>query len=126
MAKIQIKWLNNKMFATADDLKVTQVVNIVQNDRGDCVTTHRPTNEQLASLADIARPPKFVTRLLFFDFGVPPAYDWLNPNPIQRTEPSVGIQLFSFSDWLKQVETEKTCGAGHLAPFQTALLANPG
>jgi hypothetical protein len=125
MARIQIKWLNKKAEAAAKQLQALQIVDVAANDAGDCVTTYAPTNDELASRASSENPPKFVSRYVFFNFGVPPAYDWMKPDHIQRRQRTVGVQQFLFSDWLKHAEKEKASGTGHLSPFDTTLILNP-
>jgi hypothetical protein len=40
-------------------------------------------------------PPEFVTRFVSFANRVPPAYNWLYPNHLQRNQPCMGIQQFT-------------------------------
>ena len=126
MAKANLEWAKKKAQAAAKDLTSVQKVDVVMSDRGDCVTTCIPTNEQMISrAADAAEPPKFVTRYVLFNFGVPAAYDWTNPNHLQRQDATVGIQHFLYSDWLKQIEAEQRANTGHLVPSHTTLLHDP-
>jgi len=137
MAKIHMQWLKKKAEAAAkrtgrsvpvvrddiDQLCAVQKVEIIKNDQGGCITTYAPTNEQIASCAaNAARPPKFITRYVFFNFGVPPIYDWTNPNHIQRNESTVGVQQFTYSGWLKQIEAERVAGDGHISPYHLDLI----
>ncbi len=125
MAKIQIQWLKKQAEAAAENLRRPQLVDVTANSRGECVTTFTPTNEALITAASKAdKPPQFVTRFVLFTAGVPPAYDWLNPNHIQVDEPVIGVQQFTWSGWLQQIEAEKLAATGHLEPYATGLLAN--
>jgi hypothetical protein len=133
MAKIQMRWLNEKAaLAAKQQLCTRQWVEVFTTDGGQCITTFAPTNDelaqQLATQAERAAKdddprPLFVTRFLSFLNGVPPAYDWLNPNPIQRSKLAMGIQQFTHQGWLRQIEAEKLAGTGHLEPYTTGLLS---
>ena len=123
MAKIHIQWLKKKAEAAASNLCALQWVRVVANQQGECITAYGPTNEQLvARAADSGQPPEFVTRIISFVNGVPPAYEWAYPNDIQRYEQTIGMQQFTYSGWLQQIEAEKVAGTGHVAPYDTALL----
>lgn len=132
MAKIQMQWLKEKAaVATGQQLCARQWVEVVTNSAGECITTLAPSNETLAELLaarseraaqqDDPRP-FFVSRFVNFLNGVPPAYDWLQPNDPQRYKPCIGVQQFTDSGWLRQIETEKRDATGHLAPYATGLL----
>jgi hypothetical protein len=123
MAKTQMQWLKNKAAASAKELRRVQMVEVTANSRGECVTTCAPTNDQLIALASQSDdPPEFLTRFVFFTVGVPPAYDWLNPNHIQVNEYVIGVQQFTWAGWLRQIEVETNSGTGHLEPYATGLL----
>ena len=122
MAKIQIRWIAEKAAVAAKyQLVAHQWVEVFSNDSGECVTTFAPTNEELAQ--QLATRAEFVTRVVSFLNGVPPAYDWLHPNHLQRNQPCMGVQQFTHEGWLKQFEIEKLAATGHLEPYATALLA---
>jgi len=138
MAKIHMQWLKKKAEAAAtsaqgvwcplcangNNLCARQWVQVVANQQGECITAYGPTNERLvARAAESDQPPEFVTRIISFVNGVPPAYEWAYPNDIQRYEQTVGMQQFTYSGWLQQIEAEKVAGDGHVAPYITALLA---
>ena len=122
MAKIHIQWLKKKAEAAALDRCLVQKVEIMANGNGDCITTYAPTNAEVSLLANSASPPEFITRYIFFNFGVPAAYDWTNPDHLQRHERTIGIQQFTRSGWLAQVEAEKVAADGHIAPYRIDLL----
>ena len=123
MAKIHIQWLKKKAEATAKHLCAMQKIEIVPNTLGDCITTVAPTNDELLDrAANSTHPPEFITRYIFFNFGVPPTCEWTNPNPIQRDKPTIGIQQFTYSGWLKQIEAEKVAGDGHISPYLLDLI----
>jgi hypothetical protein len=155
MAKTQMQWLKNKAEAAAKDMRSVQLVEVTANSRGESVTTFVPANDVLIDLASkLEHPPEFVSRFVFFTAGVPPAYNWLNPNHIQANEPAVGVQQFTWSGWLQQIEAEERTGrlepvvrdstqdrtgrlesvvrdptslaaTGHLEPYSAALLPDP-
>ena len=144
MAKTQMQWLNEKAaIAAKHQLCGRQFVEVVTNRAGECITTCTPTNEKLAEMlaekahramgARCARAnepaqqqndlqPLFVTRFVSFINGVPPAYEWLHPNDIQRYNSVLGVQQFTHADWLRQTEAESLAVAGHLQPYATGLL----
>jgi hypothetical protein len=122
MAKIQIRWINEKAAVAAKyQLVARQWVEVFTNDSGECVTTFAPTNEKLAE--QLATRGEFVTRVVSFLNGVPPAYDWLHPNHLQRCQPCMGIQQFTTEGWRRQIEIEKL--SAPLQPYPTPLLSEP-
>jgi hypothetical protein len=126
VAKASMEWAKRKSERAIDKLKTMQMVEVLVNDRGDCVTTYKPTNEQItARFTTLDEPPLFLTRYILFSFGVPRAYDWTNPNDVQRREPTYGVQHFTYSDWLKQIEAEQLAPTGHLVPSATVLVHDP-
>jgi hypothetical protein len=132
MGKIQMQWLKQKAaIALTRDLCGLQWVEVSANSSGECVTSYAPTNEQLAEILasrteraekENTPRPQFVTRYVHFVAGVPPAYDWLHPNDIQRYRSCTGVQHFTYEDWLLQIEAEKQAATGHLQPFTTGVL----
>jgi hypothetical protein len=132
MAKIQMQWLGEKAaVALKQQLCARQWVEVVTNSAGECITTFAPTNETLSqTLAARAQAkahdddprPLFVTRFVSFVNGVPPAYEWLQPNDIQRYNSVLGVQQFTHADWLRQIQDETGKGTGHLQPYTTGLL----
>jgi hypothetical protein len=124
MAKTQMQWLKEKAaLAAKQQLCGRQFVEVVTNRAGECITTYAPTNEKLAEMlaarAQRAQEqdelcPLFVTRFVSFINGVPPAYEWLQPNDIQRYNSVMGVQQFTHTDWLLQTEAEQR--TGHLEP----------
>jgi hypothetical protein len=133
MAKIQLRWIKEKAAAAERRHCLRQRVEIFTNDTGESATTFAPTNQELAELlasrAETQKkgdyPPElFVTRFVSFFNGIPAAYDWLNPNEVQRHNSVIGIQQFTQQGWLKQVETEKLAGTGHLLPYTCALFTD--
>lgn len=130
MAKIQLQWLQQAALAAKQQLCARQYVEVASNAAGECITTFAPTNQEIsehlaAHTAPTADPrPRFVTRVISFLNGVPPAYDWLNPNENQRCQSVMGLEQFTESGWLRQIEAEQRTPEGHLLPYQTALLAD--
>jgi hypothetical protein len=132
MAKTQMQWLKEKAAASARrKLCARQWVEIVTNSAGECITTFAPTNEELAEMLAFRTQraseeddpwPLFVTRFVSFLNGVPPAYEWLCPNDVQRYKSVMGVQQFTHADWLRQIEVETNAGTGHLAPYAIGLL----
>jgi hypothetical protein len=126
IAKASMEWAKRKSELAIGELKTMQMVEVLVNDLGDCITTYMPTNEQIvARFANRDHPPEFLTRYLLFKFGVPPAYDWTNPNDLQRRHSSYGVQHFTYSDWLKQIDAERLAATGHLVPTPTVLMLDP-
>ena len=133
MAKTQMQWLSEKAaLAAKQQLYAPQWVEVVANSAGECVTTFAPTNENLAetlagrtqrAAQDDDHRPLFVTRFVSFINGVPPAYEWLHPNDIQRCNSVLGVQQFTHAGWLSQIQLESSKGTGHLQPYATGLLA---
>jgi hypothetical protein len=131
MAKIQMQWLREKAAVAAkNQLCARQWVEVVTNRAGECITTVAPSNaeiaEHLAARAsrDDDPRPLFVTRFVSFINGVPPAYEWLQPNDIQRCKSVMGVQQFTHTDWLRQTEAETLAGTGHLQPCATGLVVD--
>ena len=125
MAKINIQWVKKKSGEAAlarKDRRVIQWSEVVTNSQGECMTALAPTNDKLAARADSKHPPEFITRFISFTNGVPPAYDWTNPDELQRVTATLGMQHFTFDGWLRQIEAEKVAGTGHLQPYTTGLL----
>jgi hypothetical protein len=116
-AALQLKWLNKEQERTAEARKVEQVVQVEIHD-GKCKTTFYPTNEQL--IGEVAARPKpvlFFTRWIQFADGVPPEYDWSNPDEMQQITETTGVQKMTYKRWLKLIEEEKI--NGHIGPLNT-------
>lgn len=115
-AELTIQWLNKKQQLAAESLKIEQFARIL-GDEELCATALAPTNQQIKDrVAARPEPPKFITRLLHFQNGVPRAYDWINPNLIQREFETIGIQTMLYTDWLGIIDREEAAGTGHLGP----------
>ena len=115
-AELNIQWLNKQEQKTAESLKVQQFAHIL-GDEEICFTTLAPTNQQIKdSVAAGPEPPKVISRLLYFENGVPPAYRWMNPNLLQCEFKTIGLQTMLYSDWLDIVEREEAAGTGHIGP----------
>jgi hypothetical protein len=123
MAKIELDWLTKKQERAAEDMVAKQYIDVMGNS-SDTTTTWLPTNDQIvAAAANTGKTPEFVNRYLFFWTGVPPEYEWTNPNHIQRAERTIGIQRLFYSEWLKLIEKEKA--TGHIQPRETVLATSP-
>ncbi len=123
MAKIELEWLKKKQEHAAREMLAMQYVDVMGNDC-DTTTTWLPTNETILKMVEnTGKTPAFVNRYLFFLNGVPPEYEWTNPNHIQRTEPAIGLQRMLYSDWLALVDQEKA--GHHIQPRATILASAP-
>ncbi|HEX3682628.1 MAG TPA: hypothetical protein VHU83_08785 [Bryobacteraceae bacterium] len=121
-AALNFQWLNKREQRAAENLKIKQYAQIFGDD-DRCATVLVPSNEQIkATVAARPEPPEIITRLLYFTNGVPAAYDWLNPTPVQCGFETVGLQTMLYSDWLKQIDAEQLAGTGHLIPCSTTAL----
>lgn len=119
MARIELEWVKKKEDFCAEPLLVTQCIEIVRAN-GETLTNPIPPNETiLASVAKLKNPPEFVNRLLMFQNGVPPEYEWTCPNPLQRAQPTLGVQRLTYKSWLALIDQEQA--AGHILPRETSL-----
>ncbi|HTU48303.1 MAG TPA: hypothetical protein VMF91_24805 [Bryobacteraceae bacterium] len=123
-AELNIQWLNKQEQKTAEDLKIQQFAHVFGDDE-ICATTVAPTNQQIKdSVAARLEPPKLITRLLYFEGGVPSAYEWAHPNLLQREFETVGLQTMLYTDWLDIIESEAAAGTGHLGPAPSQKFLN--
>jgi hypothetical protein len=115
-AALHLQWLNKQEEKAAKNDKIDQYAHVIGDDEISA-TVLAPTNQQIkASVAARPEPPKVITRVLYFPNGVPPAYNWANPNPIQRDFETVAVQTMLYADWLDVIAREEAAGTGHLGP----------
>ena len=120
-ADLEREWMTHKQASALGKTQPIQIVDVLGGEV-ETATSWFPTNEEIAAhAARSPEPLEFVTRFLFFHGGVPPEYDWVQPNPVQRAQRCVAFQRMPFSDWQQLVEAEKN--SPHSLPRHPFLLS---
>ncbi len=74
---------------------------------GKTVTTLHPSNQNVIERGKKMWPrPDLVYRRMNFPHGVPPEYDWVGLDPVQRQYGGCGIQRMTIETWLQVIERE--------------------
>jgi hypothetical protein len=112
---IETKWLEGKAKVDPEKLKAKQFITVESPTNAPARTLSFPTAEEIvAQAAQRSTPPLIVERAINFPEGVPVEYDWLNPNHLQRSAETWGVQRMTYSEWLELTELEKASGSGHI------------
>jgi hypothetical protein len=115
IASSERDWLKKREKTLPEPFKVTQFVQVENEDQG-CTTGYYPSNQKI--LDDVAaRPykPLLIQRILEFPQGVPPEYSWAYPDHMQRNAACSAVQRFFYDDWLIAIAREKS--SGHAGPI---------